>query len=229
MYGNLGWRSILLSAALAPLAAADICSTVESSGIDIEKKWTHDYSSTLNNYWSVACGDLKPTCIATPASAHEMAEIIKRLHDVDTLFAVKSGGHMPNNGFNSIQDGLLISTENMKQVFYNKEDETAVIGPGLSWEDAQKGLDEIQPGRVLVGGRLGGVGVGGYMLGGKPEAIVSLYHTDFLGGMSFLSSQYGWSANNVVNFEVVLANGTIVNANKQDNTGKQHRLIPGHV
>lgn len=38
--------------------------------------------------------------------------------------------------------------------------------------------------------------------------------------MSFLSTQYGWAANNVVNFEVVLANGTIVNANAKENTGR---------
>lgn len=37
--------------------------------------------------------------------------------------------------------------------------------------------------------------------------------------MSFLSSQYGWAANNVVDFEVVLANGTITHANNLTNTG----------
>lgn len=42
------------------------------------------------------------------------------------------------------------------------------------------------------------------------------------GGMSFLSTQYGWAANNVVNFEVVLANGTVVNANAKENTGKKY-------
>lgn len=46
----------------------------------------------------------------------------------------------------------------------------------------------------------------------------------WLGGLSFLSSQYGWAANNVVNFEVVLANGTVVNANAKENTGKQSRI-----
>ncbi|RJE20525.1 FAD binding domain-containing protein [Aspergillus sclerotialis] len=212
MYANIGWRSILLWAAVLPLAAADIYSIIKSSGIDIEKKWTAGYTSILTNYWSAACGDLKPTCIATPSSAQDMAEIIKQLHDVDDLFAVRSGGHMPNSGFNSIHDGLLISTENMKQVFYNDHDQTAVIGPGLSWEDAQKALDNLHPGRALVGGRLGGVGVGGFMLGG---------------GMSFLSSQYGWAANNVINYEVVLANGTIVNANKNENTDLFHALKGG--
>ena len=38
------------------------------------------------------------------------------------------------------------------------------------------------------------------------------------GGLSFLSSQYGWAASNVVDFEVVLANGTIVHANDKENT-----------
>ena len=41
------------------------------------------------------------------------------------------------------------------------------------------------------------------------------------GGLSFLSSQYGWGASNVVDFEVVLANSTVVHANNKENTGKQ--------
>lgn len=45
------------------------------------------------------------------------------------------------------------------------------------------------------------------------------------GGLSFLSSQYGWAANNVVNYEVVLANATIVNANKDENQGKGDPLL----
>ncbi|KAK9643035.1 hypothetical protein V6Z96_008875 [Aspergillus fumigatus] len=175
------WRAAvaITVAALARLSAADICSVIKQQGIEIQKPLSPHYYKDLANYWSAACGDLKPTCIATPTSALEMSAIVKQLHNFDDLFAVKSGGHMPNNGFASIQDGLLISTENLDQVIYNPEDQTAIIGPGLTWEDAQKGLD---------------------------------------GGLSFLSSQYGWAANNVVNFEVVLANGTVVNANAKENT-----------
>lgn len=209
--------------ALTRLAAADICSGLKQQGIEIDKPLSLDYYKDLTKYWSAACGDLKPTCIAAPSSALEMSAIVKQLHNFDGLFAVKSGGHMPNNGFASIQDGLLISTKNLDQVIYNPSDQTAIIGPGLSWEDAQKGLDGT--GRALVGGRLGGVGVGGYMLGGKLQllAMVDISLT-WLGGLSFLSSQYGWAANNVVNFEVVLANGTVINANAKENTGKQSRF-----
>lgn len=38
------------------------------------------------------------------------------------------------------------------------------------------------------------------------------------GGLSFLSTQYGLVCDNVVNFEVVLADASIVNANATSNT-----------
>jgi FAD/FMN-containing dehydrogenase len=50
---------------------------------------------------------------------------------------------------------------------------------------------------------LGDVGVGGLTLGG---------------GLSFLSAEYGLVCDNVVNYEVVLANASIVNANASSNS-----------
>jgi FAD/FMN-containing dehydrogenase len=38
--------------------------------------------------------------------------------------------------------------------------------------------------------------------------------------MSFLSTQYGWAANNIKDFEVVLANGSIVHATETENPGE---------
>ena len=38
------------------------------------------------------------------------------------------------------------------------------------------------------------------------------------GGLSFLSAQYGWAANNVLEFEVVLPNATIVTASETVNS-----------
>lgn len=48
----------------------------------------------------------------------------------------------------------------------------------------------------------GSVGVGGYLIGG---------------GLSFLSSQYGWASNNLVAVEMVLPNGTITEASNYTN------------
>jgi hypothetical protein len=51
----------------------------------------------------------------------------------------------------------------------------------------------------------------------------------FPGGMSFLSTQYGWAANNVVDYEVVLANGTIVHATEKENTGERRHGEYGNI
>jgi FAD/FMN-containing dehydrogenase len=37
------------------------------------------------------------------------------------------------------------------------------------------------------------------------------------GGLSFLSAQYGWVANNIVEYEIVLANASIVTASESHN------------
>jgi FAD/FMN-containing dehydrogenase len=38
-----------------------------------------------------------------------------------------------------------------------------------------------------------------------------------VGGLSYLSTQYGWAVDNVVEFEVVLANASIVTATAKEN------------
>ncbi|QKX59536.1 uncharacterized protein TRUGW13939_06670 [Talaromyces rugulosus] len=185
-------------------AVADICSNLEAatstSGI-LTHQLSLAYETEIQNYWSAACTGLRPSCMMFPTSADEVADIVHALHQTDDLFAIKSGGHMPNNGFSSIQGGLLISTKKLNNIVaYDAETQTAKVGPGMTWAEAQKGLDGT--GVTLVGGRMGGVGIGGYILGV---------------GLSFLSSQHGWAANNVVDIEVVLANGTIVHANDSEN------------
>lgn len=90
MLSSNGWRALVLSLALVPRAMADICATLKAGGIDIEYHISLDYKTDLLKYWSTACGDLKPTCIATPSSAAEMSQVIRNLHDVDTLLSVLS-------------------------------------------------------------------------------------------------------------------------------------------
>jgi FAD/FMN-containing dehydrogenase len=57
-------------------------------------------------------------------------------------------------------------------------------------------------GQTATGGREGGVGVGGLTLGGS---------------LSFHTARRGMAADDMANFEVVLADGSVVNANAQEN------------
>ncbi|RHZ73692.1 hypothetical protein CDV55_107012 [Aspergillus turcosus] len=178
-----------------------LCSVLADHGFQVECPLSLSYAHELTDYWSAACSDLHPECMVMPNNAQEMSDVITALGYIQDQFAVKSGGHSPNLGFSSTQGGLLIVMENLDQVEYDPSTQTAVIGPGQRWDEAQGKLEGT--GRAVVGGRLGGVGVGGLLLGG---------------GLSYLSPQYGWAANNILNYEVVLANGTIVHANQKENS-----------
>ncbi|KAH9906995.1 FAD binding domain-containing protein [Xylariomycetidae sp. FL2044] len=188
----------LLAAAVGGLAVAalaqDTCETVEATTtISMLKPLTLAYAGEQSEYWSTSCTDLKPTCILTPANEEEVAAIVKILRGNNETFAIKSGGHNPNNYFASVDGGPLLSTVNLNEVIFDAATETVRIGPGNRWEDVAGALDGT--GYSVVGGRIGNVGVGGYMLGG---------------GLSFMSTEYGWAANSVLEYTVVLANASII-------------------
>ncbi len=87
----------------------------------------------------------------------------------------------------------------MNTTTYNAESKTASIQPGCRWKPVYETLAEY--GVAVTGGRDSDVGAGGFILGG---------------GNSFWSASHGWACDNVVNFEVVLADGSIINANAED-------------
>ncbi|KAI8948327.1 FAD binding domain-containing protein [Xylaria longipes] len=182
-------------AALAAVASAQsTCDLVESqTSIESYARFEIQYTSEQTEYWSTSCGDLKPSCILMPTTTEEVAAIVSILATNNESFAIKSGGHNPNNYFASIDGGPLISTKKLDEVILDPVAQTVRVGPGNRWDDVSAALDGS--GYTAVGGRIGNVGVGGYMLGG---------------GLSFMSTEYGWAANSVLEYELVLANASVV-------------------
>ncbi|KAH6991301.1 hypothetical protein BKA56DRAFT_610845 [Ilyonectria sp. MPI-CAGE-AT-0026] len=195
----MGWFSLAAAASiLAGLVQADTCASVKAlSNIDTSKRLQLSYTTEQTEYWSTSCGALKPSCILYPSTADEVASILTILSDNDEHFAVKSGGHNPNDYFSSIAGGPLLSTKKLDQIILDPKTGRVRVGPGNRWDDVASELDGT--GWTVVGGRIGNVGVGGYMVGG---------------GLSFLTQQYGWAMSSILEMEVVLANGTIVTASK---------------
>lgn len=107
-----------------------------------------------------------------PSSAEELSAIFKFLQTNNETFAVKSGGHNPNNYFASVQGGPLISTSGLTEVTYDQASNTVAVGPGNRWEDVHAALDGT--GVTVVGGRIGNVGVGGYLVGGMCDSNLLL-------------------------------------------------------
>jgi FAD/FMN-containing dehydrogenase len=156
----------LSSFLLTSTRAADTCSTVQSQHPDINVFYPNyfEYNLTVKDYWSTGCAALKPSCVLLPRSAQQVSNIVKILRANNEEFAIKSGGHSPNKYFSSIQGGPLIATKYLNEVTYNPKTQTARVGPGNHWHNVSFALQET--GMNVVGGRMGDVGVGGYLLGG---------------------------------------------------------------
>ncbi|KAM0080753.1 hypothetical protein ACKRZS_007076 [Fusarium odoratissimum] len=88
----------------------------------------------------------------------------------------------------------------MNTTTYDAKNKVAKIQPGSNWGQVCETLDQY--GVAAIGGRASVVGVGGFTTGG---------------GYSFHSNAKGFACDQIVDFEVVLANGKIVNANSKQN------------
>lgn len=145
-----------------------------------------------------------PNCIVQPRSAEEVSAIVRILTASDQQkpcrFAVRSGGHTPIPGANDIDDGVTVDLLYMNGTDYNADTEVASVWPAARWGSVYAALEPL--GRMVAGGRGSTVGVGGFLLGG---------------GISHHAPRVGLSCDNVINFQVVLANGSIVDANKTTN------------
>ncbi|KAF5616936.1 FAD binding domain protein [Fusarium sp. NRRL 25303] len=155
------------------------------------------YSSEQSSFWSTIQGAVSPACFFQPKSAEEVASAVVAARGGICKFAVKSGGHY-SFAASTINDGLVVDLARLNKVTVNQDRQTAFIGPGGRWADVYPTLQKY--GLTVPGGRMFGVGVGGLSLGG---------------GISWLSNLHGWTCDNILEYEVVLADGRIIKANSE--------------
>ncbi|KAL4950163.1 hypothetical protein BDW69DRAFT_187613 [Aspergillus filifer] len=158
------------------------------------------YDDRVASHWSQTA-QLKPWAIVQPRNTEEVSKAVKAIIDVpDLKFAVRSGGHMQWAGASSIEHGITIDLGLMASTMYNAETEIASLQPGGSWAVSYRELEKYK--RMIAGGREGKVGIAGLLIGG---------------GKTFYTCRVGWGCDQVINYEVVLADGRIVNASNADN------------
>ncbi|KAM0232511.1 hypothetical protein ACHAP5_010683 [Fusarium lateritium] len=150
--------------------------------------FTIKFDEQSRGYWSTPLREIKPACVVTAKSSSDVSTAVTILNKYpDVKFAAKSGGHDPNAGHATVKDGVLISLNEMVGATYDSDKKVAYVKPGGEWNDVISALDKH--GVAVVGGRLGGI--------------------------SFLSAQYGLAADNIVAWEMVNWNGTIININAE--------------
>ena len=114
-----------------------------------------------------------------------------------------------NNGWSSVDQGILIDFSRMTRKTYDAASQTGFYEPGNRWRDIYGYYAKWNV--VPVGGRLGGVGTG-LALGG---------------GLSYLSAQYGLACDGFVQLDVVLADGSLVAARADNEYADLFKALKG--
>ncbi|KAF7516107.1 hypothetical protein G7054_g14288 [Neopestalotiopsis clavispora] len=158
---------------------------------------TGRYEATEASYWSTQEASLVPACVVLPETSADVAAFISTVSRIaNCSFAIKTRGHAPAAGAANIDGGPTLDLSWLNTTDIDADHLTASVGAGSSWSDVYNTLQSYN--KTVAGGRNGAVGVAGLTIGG---------------GISYYSPQVGWTCDTVINFEVVLASGDIVNAN----------------
>ena len=109
-------------------------------------------------YWSGTAKDAGvPACIFYPTSAQAVSDGVSALLRYPSVqFAMKSGGHSPNAGFNNVDGGVLFAFSGLANTVISSDRQTAEVGPGARWMDVISALEPY--GKAVVGGRIGTFG-----------------------------------------------------------------------
>ncbi|TRM63422.1 hypothetical protein BD626DRAFT_494316 [Schizophyllum amplum] len=187
----------LLSSLPPALAdAADACSQIAEALSDASDVYDSVLEITGHfpkdiSHWASSSTQM-PECTVEPATTEDLATILRIVNATQTPFAVKGGGHTANPGFSSTT-GVHIAMFRFSEVTYDETTENVVVGAGLVWDDVYATLEPM--GRMVVGGRVSGVGVAGFALGG---------------GYSWKTNQYGLTVDTIVAIELVKPTGEVV-------------------
>ncbi|KAI1801860.1 putative oxidoreductase [Daldinia bambusicola] len=181
--------------------------------------WVWEGGASENQTCSVAGGPGETPChqgrvpyySATVGSPEHVQKVVLFAKTHNLRLVIKNTGH-DGCGRSAAQDSLQIHTHRLKGIQYHPDfvvqgantssGPAVTVGAGvMQWELYEKGS---QDGYLIIGGECPTVGaVGGFLQGG--------------GVSSFLSHARGLAVDNVLEFHIVLANGTLVTANSYEN------------
>jgi hypothetical protein len=179
---------------------------------------TEEYEKLNSSYLSGFESDLKPSTIFLPRSKDEVVAFLSTLKPFlrHEKFAIRSAGNQPLPGCANIQDGITVDLRLLTGI--DIKDGFVRIAAGEKIGAVYEKVTAA--GLGTSGSRSANGGIGGLAL----EGLCPLSNlTDFgmqlinLGGLSFFSTREGFICDNVLNYEIVLASGMIVNANKDEN------------
>lgn len=143
--------------------------------------------------------DKRPLLIARCADVADVITAVNFGRDQKLSIAVRGGGHN-GPGHGTVDDGLVIDLSRMKGVRVDPTGRTVRVGPGCTSGDVDHATHPF--GLAVPFGIVSTTGVAGLTLGG---------------GSGHLSRKFGLTIDNLIEADVVLADGGFVTASKTSN------------
>ena len=144
--------------------------------------------------------DKRPGLFAMCENVDDVIASVKFGRENNLLVAIRGGGHN-GGGLGLCDDGLVIDLSGIKFVKTDTSNNTVKVGGGNIWSEVDNATHEF--GLAIPSGMVSSTGVGGLTLGG---------------GVGYLSRKYGLTIDNLLEAEMVLADGSFVTVNATENT-----------
>ena len=133
----------------------------------------------------------------------DVADVIASVNfgkENNLLLAVRGGGHN-GGGLGLCDDGIVIDLSGLKFIRVDIANKTVRVGGGNTWGEVDHATHPF--GLAVPAGIISTTGVGGLTLGG---------------GVGYLSRKYGLTIDNLLEADMVLADGSFVTVNAEQNT-----------
>lgn len=144
--------------------------------------------------------DKKPRLIVYCADVADVIYSVNFARKHHLLLAIRSGGHN-GGGLGICDDGLVVDLASMKYTRVDPAARAVTVGGGCTWGDVDHATHPF--GLATPSGIISTTGVGGLTLGG---------------GIGHLTRKCGLTIDNLISADLVLANGSFVKANAEENS-----------
>ena len=143
--------------------------------------------------------DVRPALVARCRDAADVIEAVRFARSEGMPLSVRGGGHN-GPGLALVEGGLVIDLSSMDGVRVDPAARTVRVEGGATWGDVDHATQAF--GLATPSGILSTTGVGGLTLGG---------------GHGYLSRRFGLTVDNLLEADVVLADGRLVKASAHEN------------
>ncbi|MDZ7708364.1 MAG: FAD-binding oxidoreductase [Trueperaceae bacterium] len=163
---------------------------------DLIRRSDADYDEARALYNAMI--DKRPWLIAQCVDVSDVIATVAFARDHGLPLAVRGGGHN-GGGLGSVDDGVLLDLAGLNGVRIDAEARTARVEGGATWGKVDHAAHAF--GLAVPSGIIASTGVGGLTLGG---------------GLGHLTRRHGLTIDNLLEVDVVLADGRLVTANAHE-------------